>query len=502
MSIYAQVPEPDSSSVVEPPVNTSSLEEGGPSGNESVGESQTSSQIIDGFVDAGRDQTVIEGDYVTLRVNSTYRTNNPNGTLEWEQVDTSGIIPILSNPQGETVSFRAPSVGENTTLTFRSSVTDNSGLDRLTDTVNVFIVNAGSAPVFWSDSPGTRVGLALATSFVSVLLVFVVANRIITRKKSFVKRTTGDVKFADIIRADDGYPALSIFQFLLWTFIILFVFLTIYLIRIFGGVFDPPQASLPINILALMGISVAVPATSYVISAYRYKSAEQKEKSRMEKKPAFSTMLTEDNRPTLSRFQMFAWTWISIAIYLAVFFLDVSIISRPVEQLRLPDIDPTLVILMGLSQAAYLGGKIASKITLEVTKVNPTEPKLGQIMSIFGTFSDKTIGGIVWLNGRALQSTSKNEVLSWSADRIDIRVPSDLEPGQYKIEIAAGGALVEVGEKVIIKEQSQNVGGPEPAGKVAEPDVAAGKVAEPDVAAGKVAEPDVAAGKVAEPDVR
>ena len=34
----------------------------------------------------------------------------------------------------------------------------------------------------------------------------------------------------------------------------------------------------------------------------------------------FSEMLNEYGKPTLSRFQMFVWTWICIGIYLAILF--------------------------------------------------------------------------------------------------------------------------------------------------------------------------------------
>jgi hypothetical protein len=93
-------------------------------------------------------------------------------------------------------------------------------------------------------------------------------------------------------------------------------------------------------------------------------------------------MLEESKKPSLTRFQMFGWTWIGILIYIAILFSTVSTtlmdmqIARmyqqlqpneveytrlhcdnPLRKLTLPDIDPTLVILMGLSQGGYLGGK-------------------------------------------------------------------------------------------------------------------------------------------------
>jgi hypothetical protein len=47
---------------------------------------------------------------------------------------------------------------------------------------------------------------------------------------------------SDIIRDGDYYPSLPRFQFMLWTVVISFVFLSIYLLRIYGGETGaPPQ---------------------------------------------------------------------------------------------------------------------------------------------------------------------------------------------------------------------------------------------------------------------
>jgi hypothetical protein len=55
--------------------------------------------------------------------------------------------------------------------------------------------------------------------------------------------------------------------------------------------------------------------------------------------PLLSTMF-ESSKPTLTRFQMFGWTWIGIIIYLAILFSTVSV--RPLTSLTLSDIGPTM----------------------------------------------------------------------------------------------------------------------------------------------------------------
>lgn len=166
--------------------------------------------------------------------------------------------------------------------------------------------------------------------------------------------------FHEIIRDREGFPSLSLLQFLLWTTVISFGFLSIYLIRIMSGVYSPPLEEMPTGILALMGISTAVPiARSKMVSADLRPKTDHKLSSILQDK---------EGRPSLAKFQMFIWTWIAIIIYLVILFSSVSEIGESnyeVENveckenkyscLAFPDIDPSLVVLMGLSQTAYLG---------------------------------------------------------------------------------------------------------------------------------------------------
>jgi len=77
--------------------------------------------------DAGPDQTVTEGDTVTLYGGNS---SDPGGSIvsySWEQID--GLTVQLSNSGSETASFVAPAVGiAGETLIFRVTVTDDGGL--------------------------------------------------------------------------------------------------------------------------------------------------------------------------------------------------------------------------------------------------------------------------------------------------------------------------------------------------------------------------------------
>jgi hypothetical protein len=73
----------------------------------------------------------------------------------------------------------------------------------------------------------------------------------------------------------------------------------------------------------------------------------------------FVDFFRDDQNPSvlsIMKYQMFTWTLIAIGIYLYIF------LTNPGNKITtLPVLDRTIVILTGLSQAGYLGGKAAPK---------------------------------------------------------------------------------------------------------------------------------------------
>jgi hypothetical protein len=283
--------------------------------------------------------------------------------------------------------------------------------------------------------------LALVISFAFVAAVIGIAHTIIRRFRH-------EARLRDIIRDDNWYPSLSLFQFVIWTSIIAFLYFGVYLTRIFGGYIGFPPTP-PSNLLTLMGISVAVPVVSNGVSTFKY-GATGKDTTlspqEIIKNHPLSTMLEENNKPSLSRFQMFIWTWIGITIYLAIFFV---MITKPgtlqaVENLHLPDIDPTLVLLMGLSQGAYVGGKLVASQSMEITKINPPKAKTGDTISVFGNkFGDKA--DTVLFNDTKTEQRVKmlpqgTGIVFWSDTRIDVIVPKGLQTGELSISVVVEGS--------------------------------------------------------------
>ncbi len=153
---------------------------------------------------------------------------------------------------------------------------------------------------------------------------------------------------AKIVRGEDGRPSTSKLQVFLWTAVVVFGYIAIYVAQVQAGQIMPP--SIPNNVLIAMGVSVA--------TAVAAKSITVKSIAAGNTKPAGSLggILEDDSgNPDLSKIQLMVWTLIAIAVYLCNAH---HFIAAPTN--KLPDIDPTLMILMGLGHAGYLGTKVAS----------------------------------------------------------------------------------------------------------------------------------------------
>ena len=298
-------------------------------------------------------------------------------------------------------------------------------------------------------NPLLRNVTAALIAIIAVVVITVAARYILAGSKA---------KFTDIIRVGPELdPSLSRFQFLLWTWVAVFALTFVYFVRIFGGVFGPPEGGVPYYLLSLIGISTAVPVVSTAISSFRNDSGEpvQDEMSQVKtaavgkqqtpSRPPYSKMLEEDGRPTLGRFQMFLWTWISIGIYLVIVFSTVTHTSE-VQKLILPDVDPTFVILMGLSQAGYLTLK-ASGSSMTISRIQPSEVKPGDDLTIYGK-NFGTEQDTVWIGKlriRAVENEMK-QIVDWRDDRIDLKVPVTIPEEMFDkihdITVVKGGLAV------------------------------------------------------------
>ena len=93
--------------------------------------------------DAGGDQTVDEGEWVTLNGEDSYDPNGGNLDYSWTQTSGQGVD--LQDDNEEQAHFRAPQVNDDDSLRFDLRVEDESGrADEDSVTVNVNDINSNS----------------------------------------------------------------------------------------------------------------------------------------------------------------------------------------------------------------------------------------------------------------------------------------------------------------------------------------------------------------------
>jgi len=200
-----------------------------------------------------------------------------------------------------------------------------------------------------------------------------------------------------------------------------------------------------------LGISVASPLAGNIVSGYKYTkyvpedSDPNYEKNEIDRKP-LKTMLFENNKPTLFRYQMFLWTFIGVTIFIGLFAAGISdYIHRyqmcitnegcnSIQALAMPKIDNTLVVLMGLSQSGYVGGKIVARTPARMTKV---VQGLNNKFVIFGlNFGEKNeiSSGTILINDIVVAGHTDNEV-KWFDTKIEFPLPEQYINKSFKLGI-------------------------------------------------------------------
>lgn len=168
-----------------------------------------------------------------------------------------------------------------------------------------------------------------------------------------------------LFEGQDKRPSSSKFQFLLWTAVIVFGYLVVYSTPDKSGNYRfSPLEGLPSNLLIAMGISGATAVAAKAITTSNVASGKHKTAFDSTADRTIDGMRAirggifqgDDGAPDLGKVQMILWTVISVGVFLASV---VQNVYAPDPSRTLPDIGQTLMILMGLGHATYVGKKIA-----------------------------------------------------------------------------------------------------------------------------------------------
>jgi hypothetical protein len=158
-----------------------------------------------------------------------------------------------------------------------------------------------------------------------------------------------------VINGADGRASTSKFQWLAWLAIIVFGYSVLWVLRAKQGDWSA-ISNVPVNVLTVLGFSTGTAAAAKGITTGYVQSG------RLVQPPAADGAkggLVEDNggAPDLGKIQIMAFTLIATGIYLAT--LIHQIVSNPVIT-TLPNIDSSLLVLMGISQGGYLANKLVT----------------------------------------------------------------------------------------------------------------------------------------------
>ena len=253
-------------------------------------------------------------------------------------------------------------------------------------------------------------------------------------------RTANPVK---LIEGADLRLSSSKLQWFIWTLVVIFAYMSVYAARAYTGHWEV-ISDIPANVLIAMGFSTVTMAGAKGITA-SYSASGQV--ARVQADPnnpkdnagPGSIFCNDDGKPDLSKIQMLSWTLIASFIY-------ISRLAQTIHAalLVLPDIDPAMMVLMGLGQGAYLGKKLTTKDVPQLTGVSPTAgpPKTGVTLSGL-SFGDCPDGNAITLDNMNIELPEK---VLWKDGEIKFNLPDKYldgkswRPGQtVQIGLIVGG---------------------------------------------------------------
>lgn len=239
-----------------------------------------------------------------------------------------------------------------------------------------------------------------------------------------------------IVGADGRYSSSKI-QFFLWTLVVIFAYVTVFVARVSKGNSEV-ISEIPANILIAMGFSATTMTVAKGITS-SFATNGQVNKTQAAEASLSTIFCDDDGFPDLSKIQMLAWTLIACFMYISRLTL-----AMRVDPPALPDIDPAMMVLMGLGQGAYLGKKLTTTDTPRLTGVSPASGPVNTPITLSGmSFGAVPSGNMIVFNG--MSDLPADTV--WGDTEIKFKLPSkqpngtDWLVGQITIGLVVGGRI-------------------------------------------------------------
>jgi hypothetical protein len=282
----------------------------------------------------------------------------------------------------------------------------------------------------------------------------------------------------------DGRLSLSKVQFYAWTVTIVYCYSVLALYRfevawtpqcILDAVAQLGALTVPSNVWIVLGMSAGTLVGAKGITNAQVRS-NLISKTRVQPRVRVSDLFWDDtsNSFSLSNLQMLVWTFVAISVYLLAIYSSINGQNAIYEHLLsqtsfppvstdlisrlsaypglhfvqgIPDVDITLLVLMGLSQATYLGNKLTIVTPPAIYSLSANPVRADSTISINGNnFGNTPTTGQVILNGSILPAS---QIMGWADSQISFAVSDwsqivSTEGGQQARSAIADAAEVSV----------------------------------------------------------
>lgn len=226
-------------------------------------------------------------------------------------------------------------------------------------------------------------------------------------------------RLKDLLNGFDGLGSTSKLQWFLWIIVILFGYTAIWVLRAEQGSYSA-LSDIPVNLLTVLGFSTGTAAAAKGITA-GYVQTGKISKTGGQANPNAATtggiFQDDSGGPELAKIQMIGFTIIAIGIFLAT--VIHQIVAGDIKD-SLPNIDSSLLVLMGISQGGYLGKKLVTFGTPVLYAPDPLSGPAGTTVTLDGGNLGAQKGNSqLMLNGAPIPITD------WSDATIHFTVPAD-----------------------------------------------------------------------------
>jgi hypothetical protein len=171
---------------------------------------------------------------------------------------------------------------------------------------------------------------------------------------------TGHWNPSKLFQGFDGIASTSKLQWLLWLIVILYGYAALWVLRAEQSNFSALN-NIPVNLLTVLGFSTVTMAAAKGIKAGQVQAGRVQPPNPVTAGPARAKtggiFQDDGGNPELAKIQMMAFTVLAIGIFLAT--VIHQIVTDDIAA-GLPDIDASLMVLMGISNGGYLGKKLVT----------------------------------------------------------------------------------------------------------------------------------------------